>query len=104
MAVFHTVGVNVDGKPRRIPSLQLVRLGNKTYEHYNTVARTVDRRLQELGATRVGARGEGDDDGNLEEDFLAWKEDMWKAVCGHYGIDPATVKLELYVWLRVCTV
>ncbi|KAL1918873.1 uncharacterized protein VTP21DRAFT_2895 [Calcarisporiella thermophila] len=56
-------------------------LGNRTYEHYNAVARTVDARLEQLGAKRVGERGEGDDDGSLEEDFLAWKEDMWKEVC-----------------------
>ncbi|KAG0264273.1 NADPH-cytochrome P450 reductase [Mortierella polycephala] len=62
-------------------------LGNKTYEHYNTVSRSVDEKLQSLGATRIGERGEGDDDGSLEEDFLSWKDDMWKAVCDFMGID-----------------
>ncbi|KAF8983879.1 NADPH-cytochrome P450 reductase [Entomortierella lignicola] len=62
-------------------------LGNKTYEHYNTVSRRTDERLTKLGATRLGERGEGDDDGSLEEDFLSWKDDMWKAVCDFMGID-----------------
>ncbi|KAF9320781.1 NADPH-cytochrome P450 reductase [Podila horticola] len=62
-------------------------LGNKTYEHYNLVCRKVDERLSNLGATRIGERGEGDDDGSLEEDFLSWKDDMWKAVCDFVGID-----------------
>ncbi|KAI1320102.1 NADPH-cytochrome P450 reductase [Mortierella claussenii] len=62
-------------------------LGNKTYEHYNSVCRRVDERLLRLGASRIGERGEGDDDGSLEEDFLSWKDDMWKAVCDFMGID-----------------
>jgi NADPH-ferrihemoprotein reductase len=37
-------------------------LGNKTYEHYNKVAIYVDKRLEELGATRVFECGLGDDD------------------------------------------
>lgn len=55
-------------------------LGNKTYEHFNAVARRLDARLAHLGGTRVGDRGEGDDDANLEEDFLAWKENLWQAI------------------------
>ncbi|KAG0019318.1 NADPH-cytochrome P450 reductase [Podila clonocystis] len=62
-------------------------LGNKTYEHYNSVCRKVDEKLSNLGAIRIGERGEGDDDGSLEEDFLSWKDDMWKAVCDFVGID-----------------
>lgn len=43
-------------------SLQVFGLGNKTYEHYNKVALFVDKRLEELGATRVFECGLGDDD------------------------------------------
>lgn len=62
-------------------------LGNKTYEHYNLVGRTVDKRLGELGGTRIADRGEGDDDGSLEEDFLSWKDEMWKVVAEAMGVD-----------------
>lgn len=62
-------------------------LGNKTYEHYNEVVRKVDNRLLALGAKRIGERGEGDDDGTLEEDFLAWQEEMWPAFCEALGVD-----------------
>ncbi|KAG0169120.1 NADPH-cytochrome P450 reductase [Apophysomyces sp. BC1034] len=62
-------------------------LGNKTYEHYNVVGRTIDRRLEELGATRAAQHGEGDDDGSLEEDFLAWQETMWPTFCEVLGVD-----------------
>ncbi|GAA97161.1 uncharacterized protein L969DRAFT_84417 [Mixia osmundae IAM 14324] len=55
-------------------------LGNRTYEQFNAVGRTLDSRLASLGAKRVGERGEGDDDKSMEEDYLAWKDDMWKSV------------------------
>jgi NADPH-ferrihemoprotein reductase len=62
-------------------------LGNKTYEHYNEVIRAVDKRLTAMGAQRIGERGEGDDDSSLEEDFLAWQEDMWPIFCEALGVD-----------------
>lgn len=62
-------------------------LGNKTYEHYNEVARKLDQRLTKLGAQRVGERGEGDDDASLEEDFLAWQDNMWPVFCDALGVD-----------------
>lgn len=62
-------------------------LGNKTYEHYNEVAIYVDKRLEELGGTRVYVCGLGDDDANIEDDFITWKEGFWPAVCEHFGIE-----------------
>ncbi|KIS70182.1 putative NADPH-cytochrome P450 reductase [Mycosarcoma maydis] len=55
-------------------------LGNRTYEHFNAVARKLDARLQSLGAKRIGERGEGDDDKSMEEDYLAWKDSMFEAL------------------------
>ncbi|XP_045475185.1 NADPH--cytochrome P450 reductase isoform X2 [Harmonia axyridis] len=62
-------------------------LGNKTYEHYNEVAIYVDKRMEELGATRVSELGLGDDDANIEEDFITWKDKFWPAVCEYFGIE-----------------
>nr|ANE10102.1 NADPH-cytochrome P450 reductase [Rhopalosiphum padi] len=62
-------------------------LGNKTYEHYNEIAIYIDQRLEELGATRVHEIGLGDDDANIEDDFVTWKEKLWESVCSHYGIE-----------------
>lgn len=62
-------------------------LGNKTYEHYNQVAIYVDKRLEELGATRVYDLGLGDDDANIEDDFITWKDKFWPAVCDNFGIE-----------------
>ena len=55
-------------------------LGNRQYEHFNAMGRLVDKRLEELGATRVYKRGDGDDDVTLEEDFEEWKENLWHAL------------------------
>ncbi|XP_065116594.1 NADPH--cytochrome P450 reductase isoform X2 [Paramisgurnus dabryanus] len=62
-------------------------LGNKTYEHFNAMGKYTDKRLAELGATRVFDLGLGDDDTNLEEDFISWKEQFWPAVCEFFGVE-----------------
>lgn len=70
-------------------------LGNSTYEHYNAVIRKVDEALSRLGATRLGPRGEGDDaPGSMEEDFMAWKEEMWPLVCSAMNLQVHDVKYE----------
>ncbi|XP_022102084.1 NADPH--cytochrome P450 reductase-like isoform X3 [Acanthaster planci] len=61
-------------------------LGNKTYEHYNAMGIYVDKRLDELGAERIYDLGLGDDDGNMEEDFVTWREQFWPAVCQRFGV------------------
>ncbi|XP_055327531.1 NADPH--cytochrome P450 reductase-like [Paramacrobiotus metropolitanus] len=62
-------------------------LGNKTYEHYNAFGKLVDKRMAELGATRVFEIGFGDDDANIEDDFITWKDKFWPAVCEHFGLE-----------------
>ncbi|XP_065065029.1 NADPH--cytochrome P450 reductase-like [Rhopilema esculentum] len=69
-------------------------LGNKTYEHYNSVGRYVDKRLAELGGNRVCDRGEGDDDANIEEDFVNWRETFWPKVCQFFDIHISKKKIQ----------
>jgi NADPH-ferrihemoprotein reductase len=47
----------------------------------------VDKRLEELGGTRVFELGMGDDDANIEEDFITWKDRFWPAVCEKFGVE-----------------
>lgn len=61
-------------------------LGNTTYEHYNSMGRYFDTRLEELGAFRVCDKGEGDDDANIEEDFVNWREVFWPSVCKFFDV------------------
>lgn len=75
-----TFSESTDEKPLTTLKYVVFGLGNKTYEHYNEIGRVLDSKLEKLGATRVAARGEGDDDGSLEEDFLGWKDEMWEQV------------------------
>lgn len=62
-------------------------MGNKTYQHYQAMGRKLDARFRALGATPVFERGEGDDDGSLEDDFVAWTAKMWPAVCPQFGLE-----------------
>ena len=61
-------------------------LGNKTYEHYNSVGIYSDARLAELNGNRICELGLGDDDGMIEDDFIVWKEKFWTAVCDKFNL------------------
>ncbi|KAI0269857.1 NADPH-dependent cytochrome P450 oxidoreductase [Gloeopeniophorella convolvens] len=62
-------------------------LGNRTYEHYNVISKQVDEHLTKMGATRIGERGEGDDDKSMEEDYLEWKDGMWDEFARVMGVE-----------------
>ena len=65
-------------------------LGNKTYEHFNAMGKLADRKLEELGGKRVHVLGVGDDDANLEDDFITWKEAFWNSVCAEFNIEASS--------------
>ena len=46
-------------------------LGNQQYEHFNAVGRRVFKCLGALGASPITPRGDGDDDGLIDEEFDA---------------------------------
>jgi NADPH-ferrihemoprotein reductase len=83
---------NSEDRPLSNLKFVLFGLGNKTYEQYNEVSRRVNKCLLKLGAQRIGEAGEGDDDGSLEEDYLAWKETMWPAFCEALGVDESSAR------------
>jgi len=60
-------------------------LGNRTYEQFCAVGRNIDKALASKGATRIGERGEGDDDKSMEEDYLEWKDGMFEALSKQMG-------------------
>lgn len=62
-------------------------LGNKTYEHFNAMGKFVDTKVCELGGKRLHTMGSGDDDANLEDDFITWKEAFWASVCEELDIE-----------------
>ncbi|KLJ09320.1 NADPH-cytochrome P450 reductase [Blastomyces silverae] len=81
-------GGGADEKPLASIKYVAFGLGNNTYEHFNSMVRNVDATMKKLGAKRIGEAGEGDDGaGTMEEDYLAWKEPMWKALAEEMGLE-----------------
>lgn len=62
------------------------------------MGRLFDKRFLEMGGKQFYARGEGDDDCTLDEDFNKWKKGMWPALCKRMGIsaDAQTEDEKLY--------
>ncbi|KAJ1456874.1 hypothetical protein M885DRAFT_438997 [Pelagophyceae sp. CCMP2097] len=73
-------------------------LGNKQYEHFNAVGRQADGFLEALGGSRAHELGIGDDDDDLEADFVKWREGFWAATgteAGAATAQPAELKVVL---------
>ena len=70
-------------------------LGNRTYDHFNAMGILVDDMLSKLGGERIVELGQGDDDANMEEDFVNWKDQLWPKVCEVLGKDPTETQMLL---------
>lgn len=70
-------------------------LGNTQYRYYNRVVDVVDDALQKAGAERLLDVGKADDAaGATEEDFLAWKDDLFTFFVKSLGMQQHEVKYE----------
>ncbi|XP_061121393.1 methionine synthase reductase isoform X2 [Syngnathus typhle] len=58
----------------------LLALGDTNYENFCNCGKTIERRLQELGAQQFYATGYADDGTGLELVVDPWLEGLWKAV------------------------
>jgi NADPH-ferrihemoprotein reductase len=69
-------------------------LGNKKAHpnHFNVIGKSIDNRLQELGAVRVHAMGLGDDGECIEDDFDVWLASFLKTLSGE-KTDPSNVDI-----------
>ncbi|GFR39650.1 hypothetical protein Agub_g116 [Astrephomene gubernaculifera] len=61
-------------------SFAVFGLGNKQYEHFNAVGKKVFKSMKTLGATPVVRRGDGDDDGVIDDDFEKWCAELVEAL------------------------
>ncbi|KAI0224839.1 hypothetical protein L0F63_006014 [Massospora cicadina] len=82
---FSKVSATAHDKPLASLRYAMFGLGNRTYEHFNAVAKKLDATLTHFGARRIGELGLGDDDASLEDDFIAWKEPAWRVICDATG-------------------
>ncbi len=62
--------------------------GNRDWAStFQTIPRLIDQRLEELGATRLAARGEGDAREDLSGQFHDWFDNLWPQVGDALGLD-----------------
>lgn len=73
----------VNAEADRLGSIKfaVMGLGNRQYDNYNTMGKSVETHMKRRGAEMIYRRGEGDDDDDIERDFQEWKEGgFWPAL------------------------
>jgi len=70
-------------------------LGNSTYEYYNKMGKDTDELLEKRGAYKLSALGLGDDDGNIEDDYMNWREAFWADICKKFGVVKSEDNLQI---------
>ena len=55
-------------------------LGNKQYEHFCAVGNKVHAAMEQLGASPVVRRGDGDDDVDIDADFDSWRTELYSSL------------------------
>lgn len=55
-------------------------LGNRQYEHFNSVGKRIHSSMETLGARALVPRGDGDDDGVIDDDFEKWSNSLYAAI------------------------
>jgi NADPH-ferrihemoprotein reductase len=92
-ASFYTLVSNEEGEQDAKcldgVSFAVFGLGNKQYEHYNSMGRGTDKAVEALGGKRAFAYGEGDDDDAIEDDFDTWKATLWRELSKQFNPDYA---------------
>lgn len=66
--------------PPQATTFAVFGLGNKQYEHFNAVGKKAFKCLETLGAKALVRRGDGDDDGCIDDDFDKWAGEFYAAL------------------------
>jgi len=85
---FHEWLNSSDREPDTFEGVQFAvfGLGNKSYDHYNKMGKDIFQRLEELGGKPMYELGLGDDEDNIESDFLIWKKQFKPVLCSLFGL------------------
>ncbi|KAI8067575.1 cytochrome P450 [Gongronella butleri] len=67
-------------------------VGNKNWRTYQKFPIKVDDALDQLGATRFFARGEGNADEDMDADFNMWSAHFWSFALDAYGLSASVDK------------
>ena len=60
-------------------------LGDTVYENFNAMGKLFDQQFEAMGGTRIYPAGTGNSENLLtEEQFEAWKLDLWTKICEDY--------------------
>ena len=71
-------------------------LGNRQYQHFGAMGVWADAKVAALGGTRLHELAIGDDDqGDMEGEFEAWRESLWRTLCGADAADGASAQRSL---------
>jgi NADPH-ferrihemoprotein reductase len=82
-------------------------LGNKQYEHFNAMGKKAFTALETLGASPLLRRGDGDDDGCIDDDFDKWTSEFTEVLKSRAGVlcvCECVCGVHVYVrmWVRAC--
>ncbi|PSK42070.1 hypothetical protein B9Z65_3984 [Elsinoe australis] len=70
-------------------------LGNSHYKHFNKVIDVVVDKLNNFGAKQLLPTGKADDcNGQTEEHFVSWKEDIFKHLISQHGYEEKPLRYE----------
>ncbi|KAB7495974.1 NADPH--cytochrome P450 reductase [Armadillidium nasatum] len=68
-----------------------IRHMNITMQQANLLTKKL-RSLEEKEFLKIGL---GDDDANMEDDFITWKDNMWPKVCELFGLEASTQDINM---------
>eukprot|EP00049_Salpingoeca_infusionum_P000161 m.37722 g.37722 ORF g.37722 m.37722 type:complete len:650 (+) comp10122_c0_seq3:116-2065(+) len=90
--------VQAEAEPFKGMQYAVFGLGNRTYKDFNSFGKELFKNLQLLGATPILDIGLGDDNENIEADFLNWKDELLPSMCSVLGKDltASNVSFRLY--------